>query len=263
MVVEQRFGCLRLAHQKHAGIGKIVAVEKFAARPTRSPDNELPVSPNLGFMGLADQGGQDVAGLQVVVVARAVEVGRHDRKVARAVLAVVGPAHLDARDLGQGVGAVRGFQGAAQKIGFADGLRTFPWIDAAGAQKKEVLHACLVGAVDDVGLDGQIGVDEIRRVCVVGVDASDFGGGQKDVTWPFVLEERTHLRLIHEVQPLQTHATRSLGAKIRLLAVDRTQDVLEALGQKGTHQGAADHAGRSGYEDFVCLVHATVTPAAY
>jgi hypothetical protein len=27
------------------------------------------------------------------------------------------------------------------------------------------------------------------------------------------------------------------------------------MGQKGADQGAADHAGRSGYEDFVCFFH--------
>jgi hypothetical protein len=181
VVVKQRFGLSGLAHQEHAGACQVVAVEEFAARRARSPDNEFPVAPHLGFVGLADQGGQDVAGLQVVVVAGAVEVGRHDREVARAVLAVVGPAHLDARDLGHGVGAVRGFKGARQQVGFADGLRTFPGIDAAGAQKKETLHARKVCAVDDVGLDGEVRVDEIRRERVVGVDAADFGCGQEDV----------------------------------------------------------------------------------
>lgn len=82
-------------------------------------------------MRLADQRGQDMAGLQVVVVARAVEIGRHDRQIPCAVLAVVRPAHLDARDLGHGVGAVRGLQGAGQKMGFEDGLRAFAGIDAA------------------------------------------------------------------------------------------------------------------------------------
>lgn len=143
-------------------------------------------------MGLADQGGEDVAGLQVVVVARAVEVGRHYCQIARAVLAVVGPAHLDARDLGHGVGAIGGFQGAGQQIGFADGLRAFSGVDAAGAQKKEALHASLVRAVNDARLDGQIGVDEIRREGVVGVDAADFGSGQKDVIWPLALKKSTH-----------------------------------------------------------------------
>ena len=81
-------------------------------------------------MRLAYQGRQDVAGLQVVVVARAVEVGGHNGKVPRAILAIVGPAHLDARDLGHGVRTVRGLQGTGQKIGFADGLRALPGIDA-------------------------------------------------------------------------------------------------------------------------------------
>ena len=81
-------------------------------------------------MRLADQGGQDVAGLQIVVVARAVQVGGHDRKVPRAVLAVVGPAHFDSRNLGHRVGTVGGLQGACQEIEFTDGLRAFPRIDA-------------------------------------------------------------------------------------------------------------------------------------
>jgi len=81
-------------------------------------------------MGFTDQGRQDVTGLQVVVIARAVEVGGHDCQISGAELAVVGPAHLDARDLGHGVGTVRGLQRAAQKIGFKDGLRAFPRVDA-------------------------------------------------------------------------------------------------------------------------------------
>ena len=206
MVAEQLVGTPNFLHQEHAGFGQVVAVEKFTTRRTRAPDRETPVSPHLGFMSLADQGGQDVAGLQVVVVARAIEVGGHDGQISGAELTVVGPAHLNARDLGHSVGTVRGLQRAAQKIGFTDGLRAFPRVDATRAQEKESLHADLISVVNDVGLDDQVCVDEIRRVGVVGMNAADLGGGQKDVDWPFCLEECAHCGLIHEIKRLQTHA---------------------------------------------------------
>ena len=50
-------------------------------------------------MELPDQSRKYVRCLQVEIVARAVQVGRHHRQVLGAVLAVVAPAHLDARDL--------------------------------------------------------------------------------------------------------------------------------------------------------------------
>ena len=46
--------------------------------------------------------------------------------------------------------------------------------------------------MDDARLDGQIGVDEIRRAGVVGVDAADFGRGQEDAIWALALEKSTH-----------------------------------------------------------------------
>ena len=48
--------------------------------------------------------------VQIEVVARTIEIGRHRGKVFCAVLAVVAPAHLDARDLGNRVGTIRGLK---------------------------------------------------------------------------------------------------------------------------------------------------------
>lgn len=131
MVVEQYLSPPGLGHQEHAGPGQVVAVKEFAAWSTRTPNSKRPVAPHPGLMRLPDQGGQDVAVLQVVIIARTVKIRGHDRQIPCAVLTVVRPAHLDARDLGQGIGSVRGLQGAGQQIGFSDGLRTFARIDAA------------------------------------------------------------------------------------------------------------------------------------
>jgi hypothetical protein len=45
---------------------------------------------------------------------------------------------------------------------------------------QEPLHPGQVGGVDDIGLDHQVFVDELRRIGVVGVDAADLGRGEDD-----------------------------------------------------------------------------------
>ena len=57
-------------------------------------------------------------GVEVEVVAGAVEVGGHRGEVVRSVLAVVAPAHLDAGDLGQRIGAVGRLQRAGEEVLF-------------------------------------------------------------------------------------------------------------------------------------------------
>ena len=52
-------------------------------------------------------------------------------------------------------------------------------VDAAGAEKQQALDLVLPGAVNDVGLDSEIVVDEFGRIGVVGMNAADFGGGKK------------------------------------------------------------------------------------
>ena len=107
-----------------------------------------------GLGRLADERGQHVRVGEVEVVARAVEVGGHGGEVAGAVLAVVAPAHLDARDLGDGVGPVGRLQRPGEQILFLDRLRAEPGIDAGGAEEEQALDAGVAAGLDDVGLDG-------------------------------------------------------------------------------------------------------------
>ncbi|KAG0921978.1 hypothetical protein G6F31_020095 [Rhizopus arrhizus] len=81
-------------------------------------------------MEFADQRRQHMAAVQVVVVMRAVQVGRHGADKARAVLALVGFAQLQARDLGDGVRLVGGFQRAGQQSVLAQRLRSLAGVDA-------------------------------------------------------------------------------------------------------------------------------------
>ena len=47
-------------HYKYAGIGHIIASEKFPPRGTRIPDNNLFIAPHLCFVHLANQGWQNM-----------------------------------------------------------------------------------------------------------------------------------------------------------------------------------------------------------
>lgn len=77
---------------------------------------------HLGFMGLADQGRQYVAGVQVEIVAGAIEVGGHSADKIAAVLAAIGLGQLDTGDLGDGVPFISRLQGAGKQGALGDRL---------------------------------------------------------------------------------------------------------------------------------------------
>ena len=68
--------------------------------------------------------------LQVEIVARPVEIGRHGRDEVAAVLAAIGLRQLDAGDLGDGVPLVGRLQRAGEQRVLGDRLRRELRIDA-------------------------------------------------------------------------------------------------------------------------------------
>lgn len=165
-------------HDKDAGGGHVVYIQKLAFGCACAPDGHLGCAAGLCLMKAANECGDDVAVVGVVVVARAVEVGGHDAAVVSAVLAVVRLAEFDAGYFGHGIGFVGGFQGAGEQGRFGHGLGGKAGVDAAGAQEQELLHAVLVCGLNEVGLHHEVLVDEVCRVGVVGIDATYFGRGQ-------------------------------------------------------------------------------------
>ena len=184
-------------------------------------------------MGLPQQRRQHMAVGQVVVVVRAVQIGRHHADVLPAVLAVVALGQLDAGDLGDRVGLVGRLQRAGQQRVFPDRLCAVARVDAARAQEHQPLHARQVRAVDQVRLDHQVLVDEVGAVDVVGLDATHPRGGDEDVVRLLLGQEGLHRALVQQVQ---------LGAAAG-------EDVRVAAGLQSAHQGAADHAAMAGDED--------------
>ena len=73
----------------HAGIGQIVNMQELAPRPARPPNVDISATSNFGFMEIADQRGQDVRVLGIKIVVGSVQVRRHGRYEAAAILAAV------------------------------------------------------------------------------------------------------------------------------------------------------------------------------
>lgn len=184
-------------------------------------------------MELAQQRRDDMAVFRVVVVAGAVQIGRHHRQVLRAVLAVVAPAHFDAGDLRQRIGPVGRLQRAGEQAVFAHRLRRHLRVDATGSEEHKACDAVLPRAVDHVGLDRQIVADELGRVAVVGDDAAHLGRSQEHV-----------LRLV-----LGKEGVCRLGVGQVQFSVGALQDVRVALGFQITDDGRADQTAMAGYID--------------
>ena len=124
--------------EEEGGVGEVVGVEEFAFDGAGAPDGDGGRAGFLGLVDLAEQRGEDVAGLEVVVVAGAVEVGGHGADEVVAVLAAVAVAEFDGGDLGDGVGAVGGLEGAGEQRVLGDGLGGVLGVDAAAAEVEEL-----------------------------------------------------------------------------------------------------------------------------
>jgi len=167
-------------------------------------------------MNFSDQRRQHVGGFQVEIVVGAIEVGRHGGEEPGPVLAIVGAAHGDASDLGDGVRLVGRFQRPGQEVFLLQRLGCQLRIDAAAPQEEEPLDAGELSVADNVTLDHQVVVDEIGRVAIVGDDPPHFGGGQKDVVGSLFLEKT---------------GDRSLVAQIKLTAGPQQQVAVAVLSQ--------------------------------
>lgn len=216
-------------HEKDAGIRQVIAVEEFALGRARAPEpyfwaigglegledvlgdgavagfillDGFPIIllGEFGQVHLADQGWEDMGVVEVEVVFWPIEVGGHDGQVIGTVLTVVGCTELDAGDLGDGIGFIGAFEGAGQEVFFPDRLRAVTRIDATGAQKQELTHIRLEGGVNDIGLDGEIVVEKVRRIALVGPDPTHFCCGQEHVFGTLFGKEGLHGGLIGEIK---------------------------------------------------------------
>ena len=151
-------------------------------------------------MNLADERWQHVRILGIIVVAGTVQVGRHRGEVACAVLPVVRPAHFDAGNLGQRIGAIRCLQRAGQQVLFAYRLRTITRVNARRSEKQQPLYAGTPRLMDNIGLNRKIDFNELGRVRVVGNDTADFPRGEEYTIRALVGKKLTRCMLVGQIE---------------------------------------------------------------
>ena len=213
-----------------AGVGEVINVEEFATRSAGAPDEDGGVVGLLGEVDLADEGGEDVGGVEVEVVEGAVEIRRHPGDEVAAVLARVGLAESDAGDFGEGVGFVGGFEGAGEEGVFADGLVGEFRVDAGAAEEEEFADVELVRGGDEIVLDGEVFEEKFDGLFVVRDNAADFCGGDDDDGGAVFFVERVDGGGVLKIE---------FGA-------GGGEDVFKSLGLEAADDGAADHAAMSG-----------------
>src|SRR5581483_7482451 len=90
-------------HQVNASVGAVINIQKFAAGRASTPYGQLPCPIDLAIVRLPNKCGNDVTGIKVEPVARAVQVRGHRRNKVRAELPTISLTELDTCNLGDSI----------------------------------------------------------------------------------------------------------------------------------------------------------------
>ena len=98
-------------------------------------------------------------------------------------LLTIGLAHFNARDFGDGIPLVGGFQRAREQSRFRYWLRCQLGVDATATQKQKFFHAAIETGADEVGFHHDIVINEISRIGVIGQNAAHACGADNHRIW--------------------------------------------------------------------------------
>ena len=87
-------------------------MKEFTSRRTRAPDCDLIAAVSYRRVKPTDEGRENVAVLQVEIVSWPIKITWHYTAEVGSVLAIIALAQLDPRNLGDGIGLVRGLKRA-------------------------------------------------------------------------------------------------------------------------------------------------------
>ena len=189
-----------LVHEKKTSLCQIVHVQKFALGGSCAPAYHLFGTFQLGFVEPTHHGRQHMAVFRMVVVSRPIQVGGHGTDEVATVLVAVGVAHLEPCDFGNGIGLIGGLELPSQQGIFPHGLGGMLGVNAGTPQKKKLLHTRPTAALDDIRLHDEVVVEKVAPQSVVGMDATDFRGGEVDVPGLGLGQKRHHRLLVPQIQ---------------------------------------------------------------
>ena len=151
-------------------------------------------------MYLPDHGREDMAVLEVEVVVRPVQVGRHHCDVVRPVLDVEALAHLQPGDLRDGVRLIGVFERGGEEAVLLHRLRRLAWVDAGRAEEEQLLHPVSEALSDDVLLYLEVLPDEVRTILQVGHYPSDMCRRKHHRIRPLRVEELPDRRPVKQIE---------------------------------------------------------------
>jgi hypothetical protein len=190
-------------------------------------------------MEFADERGQHMGVLQVVVVAITIEIRGHHADEIASILVVIRLAEFQPGYLGDGIRFVGRFERTREQILLLEGLRGQFRIDAGRPEEQQFFHAMLVGRMHGMGGDGKIVIQKLGPEGVVGVNAAHFGSSKDHVVGFFFREKGVDSGLIPQVQ----------------FSRCPSDDVRETLRLQGATDGRTYHATMACHIDFVRFFH--------
>jgi len=199
-----------------------------------------PRSPFFASAHLADQGGDDVRGVQVEVVARAVQVDRQQEDAVEAVLLAVGLRLHQHHLLRQPVGRVRFLRVALPQVVLPERDRGELGVGADRPDGDEFLDPGHARPLDELEAHDGAVVEEPAGVVLVGRDAADHGGEVDDDVGPRVGEEPADRVPVAQVVVRRArHGDLPAAARPQLVHHERPQKPRPA-GDDGARLGSND-----------------------
>ncbi len=94
-------------------------------------------------------------------------------------------------------------------------LGTFSWVNTGRTEEEKTIRADFPGRVNDIGLDNQVIVDELRRVCIVGPNTAYLCGGKKNILGLFLFKKTLHICLAFQIK-LSVGTSNEVGVPLSL-----------------------------------------------
>ena len=151
-------------------------------------------------MKLANECRYDVRIIEIKIVMRPIEIAGHDGNILAPVLPAVGLAGHNSGDFGDRIPLVSRFERSRQQRRFLNGLGGKFWVDAGRAQENKTVDASLVRPVNDIGLNGEIVIDEVGRIGTIGDNAADFRGGEDNCSGLIGAQPKFNIHLAPKVE---------------------------------------------------------------
>jgi hypothetical protein len=111
-------------------------------------------------------------------------------------------AKFDAGNLCNCVGLIGRFKLSRKEIFLSHWLGSKSWINTGTSQEQKFLDSVSIGCVNHIAFNDKVIVDEISRVGIVGVNASNLGCGQENVFGFLIFEKILNIPLDFEIQLL-------------------------------------------------------------